>query len=125
VALLRELIELRKYSEDVIDADFFNSEVGRHLLEPSTMGSPKVAAESLKALQAYRAATAANHEKQMVILNELQVMSNGTAIKPWMTAQYDAAGKWFAAAEDVYADAADPAQQVHLVKGIVARNDPG
>jgi len=36
---------------------------------------PKVAADSLKALQAYRAATAANHEKQMVILNELQVMS--------------------------------------------------
>ena len=124
VALLRELIELRKYSEDVIDADFFTSEVGQHLLGPSTMRSPKVAAESLKALQAYRAATAANHEKQMVILNELQVMSHGTAIKPWMTVQYDAAEKWFAAAEDVYADAADPAQKVHLVKGIVALNDP-
>jgi len=125
VALLRELIELRKYSEDVIDADFLKNEVGQHLLEPSTMKSPKVAAESLKTLRAYRAATAANHEKQMVAINELQVISNGAAIKPWMTGQYDAAERWFAAAEEVYAYAADPAQQAHLVKGNkVALNDP-
>jgi hypothetical protein len=117
-------VELRKYNEDVIDADFEKSEVGQHLLQPSTMSNPKMAAASLKAFQAYRAATFANHEKQTVIMNELQVLSNGTAIKPWMTAQYNAAEAWFSATEDVYTYAANPANNIHLINGNLVVNDP-
>ncbi len=59
----------------------------------------------------------------MVILNELQVISNGTAIKPWMTAQYDAANAWLSAVRDVYIFAANPANDIHIVNGQVVVND--
>jgi hypothetical protein len=121
VVLLHNLLTLRK-ENDLIAASFANSQLGQHLMEPSTMTNPMVAAESLKEFRAFRAATETNHTKQMVSLNELQVLSNGTAIKPWMTAEYDATEAWFSAIDNVYAYVADPAHNVHVIKDTVVIN---
>jgi len=109
-SLAEEVVELNREQTE-LDQRFAQTFTGKNFVQPASLSSPQVSANSLREIEQYASASEDLGGRKEALLQ-------GKAA-PLLRAQFEAARVMFSATEELYRYASDPSRQVHLENGVV------
>jgi hypothetical protein len=119
VDILAQMLALRK-ENDRLDQAFGKTFTGAHLLQPETLSSPKIVAQSLSEIENYCSSVSSLTQQTHLLIIRTRQMDNLPQELSWIEDEYNAANELCSATTKLYQYAADPAQEVSVRNGVVS-----
>jgi hypothetical protein len=109
-SLAEKVVELNREQTE-LDQRFAQTFTGKNFVQPASLSSPQVSANSLREIEQYASASEDLGGRKEALLQGKPA--------PLLRAQFEAARVMFSATEELYRYASDPWHQVHLENGVI------
>jgi hypothetical protein len=118
VSIGAQILALRRENDNAEEA-FKKTFVGGHLLQPETLSSPTIAAQSLNTIVDHCTGVKSWTEQTQRLLDQERLIDNLPNELSWAYDTYKAANKQCSAITELYQYAADPTRNVQVQNGTV------